>query len=123
MKSAKLTRITAAMFLTVLAAHAQPQSAPKARYTIKDLGTLGGSFAFAGGISDSGWVQGYSSLPGDNDTHSFLWRNGVMTDLGTLGGPNSFSDFRPNVFGDGGGYSDTSTADPNGETTAASAPS
>jgi probable HAF family extracellular repeat protein len=115
MKSAKLTHLTAAIFLAVLAAHAQSNAAPKVRYTIKDLGTLGGSFSFAGGISDSGWVQGNSSLPGDNVTHSFLWRNGVMTDLGTLGGPNSLSDFRPNDFGDGGGYSDTSTPDPNGE--------
>ena len=88
---------------------------PQPRYTIKDLGTLGGSFAFAGGISDSGWVLGYSTLPGDDVTHAFLWRKGVMTDLGTLGGPNSFSEFRPNDFGQGGGYSDTSTPDPNGE--------
>jgi probable HAF family extracellular repeat protein len=115
MKSARLTHMAAAIFLAVLAAQAQPHASPKARYTVRDLGTLGGTFAFAGGISDSGWVQGYSSLPGDNETHSFLWRNGVMTDLGTLGGPNSFSDFRPNDFGDGGGYSDTSTPDPNGE--------
>jgi probable HAF family extracellular repeat protein len=115
MKSTKLTRMTAAIFLTVLAAHAQLQAAPTARYTVKDLGTLGGTFTFAGGISDSGWVEGYSSLPGDNDTHAFLWRNGVMTDLGTLGGPNSFSDFRPSDFGDGSGFSDTSAPDPNGE--------
>ncbi len=115
MKSAKLTRMTAAIFLTVLATHAQLQAAPKARYTVKDLGTLGGTFAFAGGISDSGWVLGYSTLPNDDVSHSFLWRNGVMTDLGTLGGPNSFSDFRPNDFGDGGGSSDKSTPDPNGE--------
>ena len=98
-----------------VSADAQADKAVKADYAIKDLGTLGGSFAFAGGISNRGWVLGYSSLPGDNDTHSFLWRDGEMTDLGTLGGPNSFSDFRPNDFGQAGGYSDTSSPDPNGE--------
>ncbi len=115
MKSAKQHSVTVAIFLAVLAAHAQSHQPPNPHYSVQDLGTLGGSFAFAGGISNSGWVVGYSSLPGDNDTHSFLWRNGVMTDLGTLGGPNSFSDFRPNDFGNAGGYADTSTADPNGE--------
>ena len=115
MKRINLMCLTFTTFMAVSAAHAQPQDAAKARYTIQDLGTLGGSFSFAGGISDNGWVEGYSSLPGDNDTHSFLWRNGKMTDLGTLGGPNSFSEFRPDDFGNGGGYSDTSVPDPNGE--------
>jgi probable HAF family extracellular repeat protein len=121
MRFAKPVSVAAIALLTALAglsslhAQQQKQGTHKARYTIKDLGTLGGTFAFAGGISDDGWVVGFSTLPGDNVTHSFLWRNGVVTDLGTLGGPNSFSDFRPNEFGDAGGYSDLSTSDPNGE--------
>jgi probable HAF family extracellular repeat protein len=98
-----------------LAAQAQPQKAPKARYTVKDLGTLGGTFALAGGISNTGWVEGFSTLPGDIDVHEFLWHKGVMTDLGTLGGANSQSEFRPNDFGLAGGYSETSIPDPNGE--------
>jgi probable HAF family extracellular repeat protein len=44
----------------------------------------------AEGISDRGWVVGTANLAGDQSTHAFLWRDGVMTDLGTLGGPNSF---------------------------------
>jgi uncharacterized membrane protein len=46
---------------------------------------------------------------------AFFWRNGVMTDLGTLGGPNSFAAWRPGERGAVGGSTETSTPDPNGE--------
>jgi probable HAF family extracellular repeat protein len=58
-------------------------------YFVKDLGTLGGSGGVAEGISDRGWIVGSSNLAGDQSGHAFLWRDGVMTDLGTLGGLNS----------------------------------
>jgi probable HAF family extracellular repeat protein len=99
----------------LMKAQAQRPEPPKARYTIKDLGTLGGSFSQAGGISDAGWVEGFSLVAGDAAFHVFLWHDGVMTDVGTLGGPNSFSEFRPNNQGDAGGYSETLAPDPNGE--------
>ncbi len=81
-------------------------------YTVIDLGTLGGTFSETGGISDSGWVQGDSSLPGDIYEHAYLWRNGVMTDLGTLGGPDSWSGLGTNIWGDGVGFAETTTPDP-----------
>ena len=115
MKSVKLICMSAMVLLAALAAHAQPQKGPKARYIVKDLGTLGGTFAEAGGISNDGWVEGFSTLPGDEVAHAFLWHDGVMMDLGTLGGPNSFSEWQPNEFGNAGGYSETSVPDPNGE--------
>lgn len=121
MKSAKLICTTAMTLLVALAipvaraAQSQPQKPRRARYRITDLGTLGGTFSKAGGISNSGWVEGYSTLPGDSTFHEFLWRKGTMTDLGTLGGANSFSESRPNDRGDAGGYSETSTPDPDGE--------
>jgi len=58
-------------------------------YSIKDLGTLGGSTSLAGGINASGWVAGASSLAGDTTQHAFLYDGSKMKDLGTLGGSNS----------------------------------
>jgi probable HAF family extracellular repeat protein len=58
-------------------------------YIVRDLGTLGGTAGVAEGISDRGWTVGSANLPGDQNGHAFLWRDGVMIDLGTLGGPNS----------------------------------
>lgn len=70
---------------------------------IHDLGTLGGTGSVAWTINDAGQVAGDSlnetpddlnasgaiGLPGTTQTHSFLWQNGVMRDLGTLGGTQS----------------------------------
>src|SRR5579864_5357387 len=60
------------------------------RYTVKELPTLGGTFSNAfGGPNNRGWVTGDANLAGDQTEHGFLWRDGVITDLGTLGGLNS----------------------------------
>jgi probable HAF family extracellular repeat protein len=119
MKSRTLTCITAMTLFAALAmpvrlaAQGQKQDLP--RYTVTDLGTLGGTFSLAGGLSDSGWVEGYSTLPGDTAVHAFLWRDGVMTDLGTLGGPNSAASWPPSESGEAGVSAEISTPDPNGE--------
>jgi probable HAF family extracellular repeat protein len=71
-------------------AEAQTVSASWPHYTVINLGTLGGSQSNGyGGVTNNGWVSGDSYLPGDKTEHAFLWRDGVMTDLGTLGGLNS----------------------------------
>ena len=59
-----------------------------ADYTITDLGTLGGSFSFAFGINASAQVVGYSYTT-SGAYHAFLYSNGTMQDLGTLGGYSS----------------------------------
>jgi probable HAF family extracellular repeat protein len=53
---------------------------------MKDLGTLGGTLAFANGINNRGQVAGASSLADDMTFHAFLWDKGKLTDFGTLGG-------------------------------------
>jgi len=67
---------------------ASPSAAP--RYTITDLGSLGGSASQAFGINDKGQVVGTSNI-NPLTSHAFLWDNGTMTNLGDLGGQGSFA--------------------------------
>jgi probable HAF family extracellular repeat protein len=48
--------------------------------------SLGGSLGGAGLINNRGQAIGDSNLPGDTEDHAFLWSNGAVHDLGTLGG-------------------------------------
>src|SRR5206468_8309275 len=53
--------------------------------TMLDLGTLGGSNSDGYGINASGQVTG-SAATSNGLSHAFLYSNGVLTDLGSLGG-------------------------------------
>ena len=55
-------------------------------YSVTNLGTLGGEYSFGTGINNAGQVAGASATP---TLHAFLYTNGQMQDLGTLGGFNS----------------------------------
>ena len=66
---------------------------------IIDIGTLGeGLESNTRYVNNSGVVVGFSTIDTSPDpfsplgapTHAFIWRNGAMRDLGTLGGPDSF---------------------------------
>jgi len=51
-----------------------------------DIGDLGGGTAVAYAINDAGQVVG-SAVTSDGSNHPFLYSNGQMIDLGTLGSP------------------------------------
>jgi probable HAF family extracellular repeat protein len=65
---------------------------------IHELGTLGGDESIASAITNSGQVIGLSTIDETPDpfaffgapTHPFIWKDGEMVDLGTLGGPDAF---------------------------------
>jgi probable HAF family extracellular repeat protein len=50
-----------------------------------DVGSLGGTASWVGGLNNRGQVIGAMTLAGDGGWHPFLWSHGVLTDLGTLG--------------------------------------
>ena len=95
-----------------LAAQEQNQQPP--RYTVTDLGTLGGTFGAANAVNNGGSVVGFATLPGDTEGHAFLWSKGMTSNLGTLGGPNSTATFL-NERGEITGAAETSTPDPSAE--------
>lgn len=100
-----------------LAAQEQQGMGQQIQYSVVNLGTLGGSASNGyGGVNDRGWVTGDANLAGDQNEHAFLWRDGVMTDLGTLGGPNSSVGIPvKDVKGLIVGGAQTDTVDPLGE--------
>src|SRR5216110_2088883 len=69
---------------------AQRPEATKARqqYKVSNLPSLGGTSSGGNSINDQSWAAGYSRLP-DRNRHATLWRSGLLSDLDTLGGPNS----------------------------------
>lgn len=76
-------------------------AASAAQYTIKDLGTFGGSYSEAFGINASGQVVG-SAATASGQGHAFLYSGGILFDLdlpGTFGTARAIND-----AGQVGGY-------------------
>lgn len=123
MKSIAQRRLAVLMLLVALAApirlaaqDQREQNKPQPRYSVTNLGSLGGTnCCLVVTTNNRGWVDGTSNLAEDQSFHPFLWMDGKMQDLGTLGGPNA-SVGGMNDRGDVPvGGSDTGTPDPLGE--------
>ena len=83
------------------------------QYTVTDLGTLGGPTSYGTGINATGQVAGTSITAGGH-WHAFVYANGTMEDLGTLGSslPESWG-YGINAIGQVAGYSYSSFANYN----------
>jgi probable HAF family extracellular repeat protein len=104
-----------ALFCAIMALPIRVDAQEQIRYTVKDLGTLGGTFGRAWGINNKGSVVGFATLPGDTTLHAFLWRNGAMKDLGSLAGADplpSSAAFSVNDDNEVVGFSEISAPDP-----------
>jgi probable HAF family extracellular repeat protein len=118
------TACTAAALAAGLPAAAAAPEAAATTYTITDLGSLGLGTTGTG-INATGEVTGYSSVTTlvptprcvrygnkppvctEHPYHAFVWSNGTMTDLGTLGSGNFSAGTAINLSGEVAGWSDT----------------
>ncbi len=127
MTAQHITKTTSQGLLIILAvaccgaalrpAQAQGPQAIKAKtqYQVSNLPDFGGTSSGGNSINDQSWVAGYSRLP-DRNRHATLWRNSLLTDLDTLGGPNSSVTWNvKNTAGIIVGISQTADPEPLGE--------
>ncbi len=82
---------------------------PVYRYTITDLGVLGGGRqSFALGLNNAGVVVGHSSTEGDSDSHAFRWTpaqpNGTVGAMIDLGVPTNASGSHAAAINSSGDY-------------------
>jgi probable HAF family extracellular repeat protein len=87
----------------------------KSQYQVSTLPDFGGTSSGGNSINDQSWAAGYSRFP-NRDRHATLWRSSLLTDLGTLGGPNSSVTWNvKNTQGIIVGISQTALPEPLGE--------
>ena len=107
-----LTSIGAGALLAALAIAQTP------RYTVTDLGTLGGGYSYAYGMNGAGHITGGAATPtqtGGVSQTAFVWDGRHMTDLGTLPGGLNSEGAGVNASGEVAILSETYRTDPNGE--------
>src|SRR5205085_9600063 len=87
----------------------RPSTAQVGRYTIIDLGTLGGLQSKAYSINSAGRVAGDSTpSAGSSSPSPFAWQDLTFTNIGTFGG-DSGTAFSVNALGNAVGNAATST--------------
>jgi probable HAF family extracellular repeat protein len=94
------------------------QTAAAQLYQVTNLSSNGGTNSRGNSINNRGWIAGYSNFAGNQKRHAALWRQGVLTDLGTLGSPDRNSNVTWSVKNNNGlvvGISQTDTPEPLGE--------
>src|SRR5437016_9791696 len=119
LKTKRTSQILVAILIAVCCgaalAQAQAPAKPKTQYHVSNLPDLGGTSSGGNSINDQSWVAGYSRLP-DRNRHATLWRNSLLTDLDTLGGPDSSVTWNvKNTLGIIVGISQTADPEPLGE--------
>lgn len=77
-------RLAIVAVLFAFGAGGETLAAATAKYTITDLGTLGGSYSQAFAINASGQIVGVAGTPSGSG-HAFLYSGGVMFDLNLPG--------------------------------------
>jgi len=121
-RSLKSIGVSSIMLIALCSAvplpHTQGQVPAKAKTqdNVSNLPGLGGTSSGGNSINNQTWVAGYSRLAGDQTRHAALWRSGLLSDLGTLGGPNSSVTWNvKNTEGVIVGISQTADPEPLGE--------
>ena len=102
---------------TLTPVYAQKPEAMKteSQYQVSTLPDFGGTSSGGNSINDQSWAAGYSRFSNRN-RHATLWRSSLLTDLGTLGGPNSSVTWNvKNTQGIIVGISQTADPEPLGE--------
>jgi probable HAF family extracellular repeat protein len=114
-RAARALPTVALVTVTLMTGAASAVARGSASYRVRDLPSLGGLVSGGVGIDDRDRVAGSSDLAGDAITHAALWRHGRVTDLGTLGGPNSAVVFPGHDDHFVIGVAETATVNPDGE--------
>ena len=86
-------------------------SAHAQQYAVADTGAFSVYGSSGAGVNSAGQVTGYSYT--SSYTYAFLFSGGVLTDLSTLGGSNSYGQ-AINTAGQVAGYADTVSGDTHG---------
>jgi probable HAF family extracellular repeat protein len=111
-----MTGLCCGAILPSLHAQKPEVTRPGLQFQVSNLPGLGGTSSGGNSINNQTWVAGYSRLMGNQSRHAALWRNSLLSDLGTLGGPNSSVAWNvKNTQGVVVGISQTADPEPLGE--------